>query len=344
MAVLQVIGSGQGVGKTSLISALLLGLLEEGKRPGYYKPFSPSPGEDGDLSFIHQTLLAGATPPNPPQAFPSEAAGGGATLTGQLAEEVRATVETLAEDADVLLVEGPDLPLLQASGRDLIRQVTGAPGTRVLLMFGYVPELQASSIIQAAQDFQGRLAGVVINGYVRYRNRQVAEELVEELRSGGVQVLGAMPEDRDMLSVTVPQIADYLGGRWLQGPKDNDAWVDRFLIGGNVMDSGPNYFGRYSNQAVITRAERPDIQLASLMCDTKCLVLTGGAEPTEYIKAEASKREVPILLVAEDTLTTAESLGGLLDASGPHSLYKARHFARRIGEHLDLAALNSALA
>ena len=38
------------------------------------------------------------------------------------------------------------------------------------------------------------------------------------------------------------------------------------------MDSGPSYFGRYQNQAVITRAERPDIQMASLMCDTKCLV------------------------------------------------------------------------
>ena len=70
MAVLQVIGSGQGVGKTSLISALLLGLLEEGKRPGYYKPFSHSPGEDGDPSFIHQTLLTGATPPNLLQTLP----------------------------------------------------------------------------------------------------------------------------------------------------------------------------------------------------------------------------------------------------------------------------------
>ena len=96
-----------------------------------------------------------------------------------------------------------------------------------------------------------------------------------------------------MLAVTVEQVAAHLGGAWVQEPENTDSLIERFLIGGNILDSGETYYGRYSNQAVIVRAERPDIQLASLMEDTACLVLTGRGDPTEYIKAEAMQRNGP---------------------------------------------------
>ena len=343
MAVLQVIGSGQGVGKTSLISALLLGLQEE-RRVGYYKPFSPYPDDNRDTSFILETFPPTTSSPDLTKSFPlSPGSEADTAITTERVEETRAIREALAGDTDVVLVEGPDLPLLQGVDPDLRRGLTSAPNSRVLLLFGYEAGLAASSIAQVAEEFQDRLAGVVINGYLRHHGRRVAEELVAELRSDGVPVFGAIPEDRVMLSVTVREIADYLEGHWLQGPEETDAWVDHFLIGGNIMDWGPNYFGRYLHQAVITRAERPDIQLASLMCDTQCLVLTGGSEPTEYIKAEALKKGVPIILVPEDTLSTGEKLGGLLERANPYSLHKARHFAQCMTERLDLAALHSAM-
>ena len=146
-----------------------------------------------------------------------------------------------------------------------------------------------------------------------------------------------------MLSVTVRQIAGHLQGRWVQEPENVDAPVDHFLIGGNIMDSGPNYFGRYSAQAVITRAERPDIQLASLECHTRCLVLTGGGEPTEYIRVEAGKRGVPLISVPTDTMTTAEALNGILGLSLPHTSAKAERFAHLMEQHLDLPAVLASL-
>lgn len=344
MAVLQVIGSGPGVGKTSLINALLLGLLEEGKRVGYYKPFSSSPDGDRDTSFIYETFLDRAAPLTSSHPLPtSQDETGGAPLTG-LVEGIRAAIGEISGDADITLVEGPDLTLLQRIDPAPGRELAPVADARTVLVFGYEPGLEAASIARAAEDFGDHLAGVVINGFLRHHRREVNQGLVGELRSRGVPALGAIPEERVMLSVTVRQIAEYLGGCWLQGPEDTEAWVDRFLIGGNIMDSGPNYFGRYSNQAVITRAERPDIQLASLMCDTQCLVLTGGAEPTEYIKSEAFKKDVPIILVSEDTLTTAESLGGLLGLANPHSRHKASHFAKCVRQCLDMDALRTALS
>ena len=109
------------------------------------------------------------------------------------------------------------------------------------------------------------------------------------------------------------------------------------------MDSGPSYFGRHSNQAVITRTERPDIQMASFSGDTKCLILTGGAMPTEYIRVEARKHQVPMLLLEGDTLSTAEALSGLIERSAPPTTQKAQRFTELVAQHLDQDALFAAL-
>ena len=78
---------------------------------------------------------------------------------------------------------------------------------------------------------------------------------------------------------------------------------------------GPTYYGRYASKAVITRAQRPDIQLASMLPQTRCLVLTGPGEPTEYVKAEARERDNPLLQVFTSTIETADALDYLIDAA-----------------------------
>ena len=178
------------------------------------------------------------------------------------------------------------------------------------------------------------VSGIVINNVGRHRGRDVEDRLVNPLRSKGLPALGAIPEDREMLSLTLEQVADFLEGEWVREPENPHLWVDRFLIGGNIMDSGPNYFGRYANQAVITRAQRPDIQMASLMCDTRFLVLTGGEEPTEYIRVEAQKREASLLMVEGGTLDVAEHLGGLLALANPYSDHKLDTFTRLADQHM----------
>ena len=100
-------------------------------------------------------------------------------------------------------------------------------------------------------------------------------------------------------------------------------------------------FGRHSNQAIITRGARPDIQMASLTCDPCCLVLTGGDEPAEYVKAEALQKGVPMIVVDTKTIETADSWGGLLDLATSHSKQKIQRFLHLLEEHADMDALAS---
>ena len=344
MAVLQVIGDRPGAGKTCLVGAILTHLAATGRSAAYFKPFSNHPQTDADVAFISTHLMAGAGDPQVPAPIQTPQEDSSHTmLTGLAGQGVGKAVADLASIVDVVLVEGPDLTSPEGRMWPLSLELAELLNARVLLLLGYAKNLEIQALLDSVQSLSNRFAGVVVNCVPPYRRQVVQQGLVADVRSRGLSVLGTLPEDRPMLGVTVQQIADHLGGTWVQEPANTDAYVDRFLIGGNIMDSGLTYFGRFPNQAVITRAERPDIQMSCLMTETQCLVLTGGGEPTEYVKAEALQREVPLILVEASTLETADALGGLIDLANPYSPRKIARFAELAREHLDLEALTSAI-
>ncbi len=338
MPVLQIAADRPGAGKTCLAGALLLHLAAAGKQAGYYKPFSDHPGEDPDVVFITQTLPNAASPWQVPAPVPPFT-GAGPSLVSPAAEEVQHAVSTLQSGCDLLLLEGPDLETSTGQSSPLPLELSSLTDSKVLLLVRYAKDLRMADVERAAQSFGDRLAGVLINGVSRYRLREVNQSMEAALPPHGIAFWGALREDRSMIAVTVQQIADHLGGSWAQEPENIEAPVERFLIGGNIMDLGPTYFGRYANQAVIVRAGRPDIQMASLLPETRCLVLTGNEALTEYVKAEALQRGVPLISVESGTLETAQALGGILDQTPALTRRKIESFLQLLRCNLDLDAL-----
>ncbi len=305
-------------GKTSLAAALLLRLRDAGRSAAYCKPFSATPGDDADHAFA-SGVLAGALgiavgpPPRP--------------LSGSVAEAAAAIAE-LARQHETVIVEAADGG---AGGQTKAGELAAAVDARVLEVRPYSPEQDwGVAADETAGHWGNRLASLVINAVPPYRLDSVAAEAAQSWAKVDAPVI---PESRFMLAPTVAQIAEHLGAVWTLEPVNADAPVERFLIGGNIMDNGPTYYGRYANQAVITRAQRPDIQLASMLPQTRCLVLTGPGEPTEYVKAEARERDIPLLQVFTPTIQTADALDGLLRAATSHSLVKVRRYAALLQQH-----------
>ncbi len=328
MSVLLVASQRPGAGKTAIAAGLATLIARAGSPVSVCKPLSPAGRVDPDAAYFAANFRGGvAVASGDDDAGLDAAASAVRSLTG-ISEHV------IVEVANPASGSGVASPLTLG----LAERLSG----RVVAVFGYDADLSAVSISSSVATLGDRLAGIIVNQTPRYRTQQVSDTLVE-IAAAGVPVIAALPEDRPMLSLTMTQLAEELDGRWELEPADGDEWVDRFLIGGNIMDSGAGYFGRYSHQAVITRAERPDIQMASLMQDTRCLVLTGGARPTEYIRVEARKREVPVLLVDQDTVATADAVGGLLDVAVPHQPHKAERMADLLEGRVDLAELLSAV-
>lgn len=333
MTVLQIVANRPGAGKTCLSGALLSRLAAAGQAAAWYKPLSPTPANDPDVAFMAQWLAPASVPPPLAQPF-DPAAADAAALAPERRAEIAAVIAGLAAAFDPVMVEWAAPVASDAAAAPVL------PGYPVLLLHGYAAgqaaASQAADIAAAAETLGADLGGIIINGVLRYRRQETEREIIAPRREQGLPVLGAIPESRLMLALTLQQVAEALDGRWIQEPADFAEGIDRFLIGGNIMDSGPNYFGRYARQGVITRGGRPDIQLACLAAgNTRLLALTGGVEPTEYIRVTARQQGTPLLLVDGDTLDVAAILAGRLEQAHPYSPEKLAHFAALMEEHLD---------
>ena len=324
MAILLVTSQQPGAGKTSVAAGLATLIARSGARVSVCKPVSPAGRTDPDAVYFAQNFRGGIAVASSEDNSGLDAAASAVRSLAGISEHV------IVEVANPASGSGAASPIVSGLAERL--------SARVVAVFGYEPDTTAVSVSGAVATLGSRLAGVVINQTPRYRARR-AEALLSELSTAGVPVIGPILEDRVLLSLSLDQLEAHLGGRWELEPADGDVWIDRFLIGGNIMDSGAGYFGRYDHQAVITRAERPDIQMASLMQDTRCLVLTGGSRPTEYIRVEATKRRVPVLLVDQSTVATADAVGGLMSAIVPHAQHKAERMADLLENRVDLTAL-----
>ena len=326
MAILLVASHQPAAGKTSVAAGLGTLIARSGAAVSVCKPLSPAGQTDPDSVYFAACFRGGVAVANGGDAAARDAAASAVRSLAGISEHIVVEIPTPADGSGVAS------PL----SLDLAERLSA----RVVAVFRYDADLSAVSISSSVATLGDRLAGIIVNQIHRYRTQQVGN-ILSEVATAGIPVLADLPEDRPMLSLTMAQLAQELEGRWELEPADGNAWVDRFLRGGNIMDSGAGYFGRYSHQAVITRAERPDIQMASLMQDTRCLVLTGGSRPTEYIRVEARKRAVPVLLVDQGTVATADAVGDLLNIAIPHQVHKAERMADLLANRVDLAALLS---
>jgi BioD-like phosphotransacetylase family protein len=85
--------------------------------------------------------------------------------------------------------------------------------------------------------------------------------------------------------------------------------------------------------AVVTGADRTDIQLAALEASTQCLILTGAADPLPQLISRAQELDVPILKVEHDTLTTVAVIEKAFGHVRLHEAVKATYASRLVAEH-----------
>jgi BioD-like phosphotransacetylase family protein len=312
-------------GKTALAVTLADLLRREGASVAVVKPISLRGAQAGDPDpDIYEKLLGqvGGTAPVP-------AAQGklSATVLGQITDSCKEA----GDGRDVLIVEG-------SSGvtTDAARQIVEALDAAVLGITRHVHSKDSDDLAGWPSAFGDRLIGVVINGRTQYQSTELEAHFLPALDALGIKSLGVVPEDRTLVSATVEQIVQHLGGRYLQGEEYGDRVIEHFLVGGMGLDWGVLYFGIRENKTVIVRGNRPDIQMAALHTPTSCLILTNGVEPVEYIVNEADLEEVPIVVVDSNTLDTMAELNTLQDRVGFDHAQKVECFRELLRKNVDL--------
>lgn len=336
MNIIYVTSNADGVGKTTLSTALLTKLGSDGKKVGYVKLFSQTPESDKDTTFA--TALLGLEESNSPTPQNSD------SLTNpDLLEWVTSTIIPWANKLDVALVEGPNITPNNPITSNLSSKLSEALNAQVVLLIGYSQHITSDDLTSLLTNFDKPISGIVINSVPKYRYRQI-DQILNTASSGlDLRLQGVIPEDRHLMAVTLAQITDHLGGRFLNGQDQSTRLVESFLIGGNIMDSGDTYFGRTDTKAVISRGDRPDIQLAALRTKSAALILTGNHEPVDYVSHEAANQSTPMIVVPKNTQETSEALETILSQSTAHHPDKVRRFQQLLECHCGLSDIHAIL-
>lgn len=123
-------------------------------------------------------------------------------------------------------------------------------------------------------------------------------------------VLAALPEDYVLAAPSVSDIAATIEATWLAG-KMRPYSIDRVMIGTVASDAASPYFGDHRRTCVITRFDKTDIQLAALLTDLQCLVLTGVGAPSPYLLDRVASEDVAVLQTSGSTPDTMRAIEGL---------------------------------
>jgi BioD-like phosphotransacetylase family protein len=339
-------------GKSALCVGLLGRFKRDGFHVGYIKPVSTTArivGDevmDEDAHFVKHTFdLAESLETIAPVILTDQRVA--AILAGQdekLDAHVQSAYQTIAQDKDIVVLEGGG-SLREGWIVNLAPpQVAKLLEAQTLVLVPYDNDLQlVDDLITARVRLGDSMIGAVINRVPPHRIDFVDNQVKPYVERHKVPIFATLPRQRVLLSVSVAELADKLGGEVLCGHHAVDALVETLMVGAMSVDSALTYFRRKPNKAVITGGDRPDIQLAALETSTRCLILTGNIRPNPLILGRAEEMGVPIILTRHDTMTAVETIETFFGKTRFHQEKKVESFENLLSENMDVEALYTAL-
>tara|TARA_B100000700_G_scaffold209692_1_gene230570 strand:- start:1693 stop:2772 length:1080 start_codon:yes stop_codon:yes gene_type:complete len=214
----------------------------------------------------------------------------------------------------------------------------------VLLVHLWEDSCSADALLAARDHLGDKLMGVVLNAVNPDDVEFLKQSVVPSLKNLGIDTFGVMPRSPLLRSVTVGELVRRLEARVMCCPERLELLVENLSIGAMNVNSAMEFFRKRRNMAVVTGADRTDIQLAALEASTQCLILTGAGEPLTQLISRAEELEVPLLKVDHDTLSTVEVIEHAFGHVRLHEEVKASYAFRLVEENCDLKRLFLALS
>jgi len=304
------VSSSEKAGKTAICAGVGKQLLKDGKKVGFFKPIIAGTekvsveGADSDAIFMKRVFAL-----EEPVDYLCPVIGD----RDNLANSVKEAYAKVSPGKDVVIVEGIGEPSQASYG------IVEALDARVIIVESYSKDLP--KVRNSYKDFGEHLLGIVLNKVPRSQLEYVRNELTRQFGEAGVNVLGVLPEDRILLTLTVGELAEHIQGEILNSTEKSAELVEDFMLGALCVDSGLEYFGRKVNKAVLARSDRPDMQLAALETSTRCLVLSGDVAPIPAVSYGAGDKVLRILWARPD-LIRRRSYPSLLKLWSSTSIFK----------------------
>ncbi len=337
-------------GKSATILGITNQFNEQGIQIAYGKPLGTCLSSvsteivEKDISFVADILGL-----SPEQIHPTLLNLDRDTITRRLLGKDTQDYAQALEDyvqsipGELILLEGAS-NLWEGSLFNLsIPEIAQAVDGSILLVTRYSSLSLVASLLTAKQFLGDRLLGITINDVPPADLEDVQNLIVPYLEQRNIPVLGVLPKDQLLNSVSVRELARRLKAKILCRSDRLDLMVESLSIGAMNVNSALEYFRQRENMAVITGGDRTELQMAALETSTNCLILTGHATPKPLILSRAEDLEIPILAVDSDTLTTVEIVDGAFGKVPIRESIKVQRVRSLMKQYFDFERLTTAL-
>ena len=340
----------ESTGKTAVALALALAAREEGHDVGFMKPkgtrLQSSVGKtlDEDPMLARELLDLDAEmhemePVVYSPTFVQEVVRGREDAAS-LRETVREAYEALADDRDLMVIEGGGLAtggivdLTDADVADLL-------DASVLLVAPYGEPGDVDTVVDAADRFGDRLGGVLFNAVSDAAYDDLTTDVIPFLEGRGVRVFGALPRIRELAGVTVEELADELGAELLAST-GSDEFVERFVVGAMGASEALSQFRRTRDAVMVTGGDRAEIQTVALEAPgVRALVLTGGFRPSGAVLGRAEEAGKPVLLVQSNTAAAIERIESVIRSGRARNRETVERMGELLRDYADVGAMLS---
>lgn len=336
--------TGPGTGLTSVTIGLVRALDRVGVRVHFFKPISQpradDPGPERSTAYIRRTMHL-----DPPAPIAMDHARARITEGNEddLMEEVMGLYHQVAEDADVVVVEGLVPTEAEAYADQLNAAMARTLDAEVILVTALgrdTVDALDRRIEMAAQLFGGLNAPHVVGAIVnkinmpseanipvhaekqeeierRREREQTADQgtLIREtsavFQNENFHLLGCIPWQQKLVAPRTSDLADYLDAQILNNGEIERRRFTQIAICARTV---PHMTAALrSGMLIITPGDREDVILASALATVNGVplagvLLTSGIEPDDQIMdlcEQALSKGLPLLLVDDDTYHTA---------------------------------------
>ena len=188
---------------------------------------------------------------------------------------------------------------------------------------------------------EAHIGGVIINKVKNPADFKATH--LEEIKNLGIPLLGIVPYEPELTTLSVSTVADKLFARVIAGESGLNRTIRNVLVGAMSVGAVLNKpIFHKPDKMIITPGDRSDMILAALDAGgTSCILLTNNIVPPANVVTRATEQGVPILLVPSDTYTIAKQVDRLEPLLTKEDTDKVAILTRLVVDNLDLTALEN---
>lgn len=261
-----------------------------------------------------------------------------------ITHEMKQVIAEMEKDKEALFIEcGKDLSYGASVHLDPLT-LSQATGHQVLIITGGSKNDIADDLAflkRFVGSDEAHVGGVIINKVIKIDDFK--ETYLPEIEALGVNVLGVIPYDKELTTLSVSYLAEKLFARVIAGEDGLNRMIRNVFVGAmSVSAARAEPIFSKPDKLIITSGDRSDMIIAALEAGgTSCIVLTNNIVPPANVTAKASELKIPVLLVPTDTYATAMQVDKLEPLLTKDDDKKIEIITQLVKENVDLVAVEA---